>query len=289
MGAGRWAKGVVIERPGRPTPAVVRLVRRYAEPVVRLAHRPTLEGASHLPLRGPFLLVANHSAGLGLSEIMCLLVMYLREVGPERPLAAFALPLGFHVWPLSWAVRSIGAIPSSYEAAAEALAAGVPILMFPGGDHETLRPVWQANRVDFGGRVGFVRIARTAGVPIVPLGFRGSHYTAPMLLRSRALAWLLVLPLLIGSKRWGLSLLGAIGAALILAFVPAAWPLRVLLVWLWLSSPLTFVPWVPWTVRMRIGAPLTVAELFPDADGSEAELTRAAARVEAAVQALVTR
>lgn len=267
---------------------MVRLALRIIHPIVRLCHRATLEGTHHLPERAPFLLVANHSAGLGITEILSFIALYLRHVGPDRPLAGFALPLGFRVFPLSALLRAVGAIPSTYEAASQTLAAGVPILVFPGGDHETLRSLWQANRVDFGGRLGFLKIALAAGVPVVPLGIRGSHLTAPVLFRSRLLATLLVGPRLIGQKRWGVSLLGALGAAALLAFAPVSWPLRAALTWLWLGSALTFLPWIPWTLRMRIGAPITAADLFPaEARDGDAHLRRALGRVEAAVQALV--
>jgi len=228
---------------------------------------------------------------MGIAEIMTIVVMYLQEVGPDRPLAAFALPLGFRVYPVSAALRAIGAIPSTYDAAHRALAAGVPLLVFPGGDHETLRPIWQANRVDFGGRVGFLRIARAMGVPIVPLGIRGGHFTAPILFRSRILATLLVQPRLMGSKRWGLSLLAVIGAVVITMFVPLSPPLRALAVWLWLGSPFAFTPWVPWTLRLRIGAPIASTDLFPPetSRGTDDDLRLALPRVQAAVQALVDR
>jgi 1-acyl-sn-glycerol-3-phosphate acyltransferase len=85
-----------------------------------------------------------------------------------------------------------------------------------------LRPLWQYDRVDFGGRVGFLRIAREAGVPVVPLGIRGGHLTAPILFRSRALATLLVAPRLIGQKRRGVSLLGLLVAVAIMAAGPAS-------------------------------------------------------------------
>jgi 1-acyl-sn-glycerol-3-phosphate acyltransferase len=284
MGTARWAEGVEVESPGRVSATIVDIARRYVAPVLRLCHRPTLEGVENLPASGPYLLVANHSAGLGVAEILAFAVLYLRHVGAHRPLAGFAHPLGFRVFPLSRLLRAVGAVPSTYAAAAKTLAAGVPLLVFPGGDHETLRPIWQAHQVDFGGRVGFLRVARSAGVPVVPLGIRGAHFTAPMLLRSRALATLLVTPRLIGQKRWGISLLGLAGAAALAAWGPSAPWLRAALVWLWLGSPITFLPWVPWTLRMRVGAPLAPAELFA---GGDDELPLALARVEGAVRALV--
>jgi hypothetical protein len=152
-----------------------------------------------------------------------------------------------------------------------------------------LRPLWQYDRVDFGGRVGFLRIAREAGVPVVPLGIRGGHLTAPIHFRSRALATLLVAPRLIGQKRCGVSLLGLLVAVAVMAAGPASWWLRAALTGLFLGSPLSFLPWIPWTLRLRIGASLAPAALFPMREGTDAELRAALAQVEAAVQSLVDR
>lgn len=282
----RWAEGVVVEHPGRPSATAVRWVRRVFDPLVRVNHRPTLSGVEHLPTKGAFLLVANHSAGLGIAEILSFVVLYLRQVGPDRPLAGFAHPIAFNVFPVSSMLRHIGAVPSTYDAAERALGAGVPLLVFPGGDHETLRPIWQAHRVDFGGRVGFLKIARRAGVPIVPLGIRGGHFTGPVLVRSRWLAWVFIWPRLVGVKRWGVSLLGVIGAAVILGLVPWEWHWRAALVWLWLGSPFVYLAFVPWTLRFRIGEPIPPSDLFPDGEGEDA-LGRALALVEERVQNLV--
>ena len=284
-GAGFWVPRQIADHPGQVSPAIERFARA-AMPVLRVLFRPRLEGTENLPASGPYLLVANHSAGLGVAEIFCFAASYLTQLGPDKPLAGFALPLSFRVYPVSAMMASVGAIPSTYEAAEHTFAKGVPILVFPGGDYDTLRPIWRANLVDFGGRLGFLRMARKAGVPLVPLGIRGSHYTAPVLIRSQLLAWLLVQPRLVGQKRWGISGLGLLVAILIAALAPWSVPVKALVIWLWLGSPLVLMPWIPWTIRMRIGKPIANADLFgqgPEA-GSEAELRRALTVVEAAVQ-----
>ncbi|TVQ96082.1 MAG: hypothetical protein EA398_16430 [Deltaproteobacteria bacterium] len=263
MPASSFARHVVVTTPGRVSPRAVAVIRRLLAPLVRLCFRPTLEGTEHLPEDGPYLLVANHSAGVGAAELTSIATLWLNHFGTSKPLAGFALPVGFVVWPLSAIHREIGTIPSTYAAAHTALAQGVPVLVFPGGDHESLKPIWENHRVDFCGRVGFLRIARDAGVPIVPLGIRNGSWTAPILLRSRLLSILLVLPHLLGVKRWGLSLLGLIVAtalALTLPFGPLG---TALAIWIWLGSPLIFLPIVPATLRLRIGAPIPPAELFP--------------------------
>jgi 1-acyl-sn-glycerol-3-phosphate acyltransferase len=226
------------------------------------------------------MLVANHS-GMGLAEIMAIIVCWLTDVGTSRPIAAMVHPLSFHSFPAGRWMKRLGAIPSTQPAAKAALAAGIPVLVFPGGDHESMRPIWQAGQVQFAGRKGFLKIAREARVPIVPVGIRGSHYTAPILWRSdRVLSWLLVLPRLLGVRRYALTLSGLI------AFGPVlSWWLTAVLAWLWLVLPLNQLPYVPWTIRVEIGAPIRADELFPDE--SAATLDAAYERVQGEVQALV--
>ena len=47
---------------------------------------------------------------------------------------------------------------------------GAILLVYPGGDREVFRTWRDRNRIDFGGRLGFVRLALRTGVPVVPAG-----------------------------------------------------------------------------------------------------------------------
>jgi 1-acyl-sn-glycerol-3-phosphate acyltransferase len=224
---------------------------------------------------------------VALAELNSFMALYAERFGASRPLAGFVLPLSFLVWPISRVLPHIGAIPSTYAAAESTLAAGVPILVFPGGDYEVLRPLWQAHHVDFGGRLGFLRIAQKARVPIVPMGIRGSHFTAPPLVRSKLLAYLAVWPRFAGLKRWAITVLGVLGALAIFQWVPLAWPWRAVLAWAFMASPLALLPWVPWRIRMRIGPAIAPETLFDE--GGPDELLRALPIVEQAVQRLVSK
>jgi 1-acyl-sn-glycerol-3-phosphate acyltransferase len=287
VGKERWAERAPIARPGVASATAVRVLTRVVRPIVRIFHRATLEGTEHLPASGPFLLVSNHSGGIALAELHSFMALYAERFGRSRPLAGFVHPISFVAWPLSRLLPHVGAIPSTYAAAETTLAAGVPILVFPGGDHEAFRPFWQAYRVDFGGRLGFLRIAQKAHVPIVPMGIRGSHLTAPPLVRSRILSYLCVLPRLMGVKRWAITGLGVLGAAAIFAWVPLAWPWRALLAWAFIASPLSMLPWLPWRIRIRIGPPIAPETLFGNGSGDDGAVARALPIVEQAVQTLV--
>ncbi len=267
--------------PGRPQAKAVSRWRRFAAPLIRLAFRPKLFGTEHLSGDSAVMIVANHS-GLGLAEIMALVVCLLEKYGTDLRIAPMVHPISLNAWPAGGWMRRLGAIPSTYQDAEAALAAGFSILVFPGADHESMRPLWQANRVDFKGRQGFLKIAQAGNVPIVPLGIRGSHYTLPVLYRGGA--WLpraLVFPYLMGvRKRYPLTLAGVLGVAAMIVFGPIwTWWLTALLSLLVLGTPISQLPWIPWTIRMKFGPPMSLEQVFCDDD-----LARAVERVRAGVE-----
>lgn len=272
---------------GRPSRAGVFLVRFVIAPCVRLFFRPRLTGAESLPA-GPCLLVANHSGG-GTVDVLAFVTLWFAQFGTSRPTTGLAHPLVFFVPGAAWVVRSFGAVPSTYAHALAAFAKGVTVLVYPGGDHEGFRPIWQAKRVDWNGRQGFLRLAREAWVPVVPVGYQGTHFTAPVLWRSRALPWLLVVPRALGIKRLPVTLVSLVGLALILWFLPAThgWPTTLALAYLWTLCPISwFLPTIPWSVKMHLGQPISPEELF-GSRGSTGPLDESAERVRAAVEALV--
>ena len=253
---------VKVEQPGELNKAVYWWVLRPFRPLLYFFFRPQILNIDRLPTDRPFLLVSNHS--ISLSELPCFALKYIDLCGFDRKLAGFAHPFAFFLPPMSLLVPKLGAIPSTYTHAFDTLEKGVPILIFPGGDHESIRPFWQNNVVDFNQRKGFLKIARKARVPIVPMGIHGSHATCPILWRSEfVLPWLLVLPKLFGINRFPLSLLGLLGA---IAIVYSCWTAvgfwTLGLVWLWFASLLHFWPIIPRKVTYRIGKVVEHEQLF---------------------------
>lgn len=265
--------------PGRPTASVLRLCRLLG-PIVDLVYRSRMIGWENLPDR-PCLVVANHS-GCGQAEVYCL-VRRLLEREPRPPITAMAHPLAFYFPGVAAFMRGLGAIPSSYEDATAAFASGCSVIVFPGGDHEAFRPIWQAYQVDWNGRLGFLKLARKAGVPIVPLGIAGSHFTSPILWRSRLLPWLLVYPRLLGVRCLPVTLQWVAGAIALALAGPSVLTLHqtALAVAAWCFLPLaSFLPVVPWRIRFSLGPAVSPGEPGTPLDESYALVT---ARVQAEV------
>ena len=271
-------------RPGVISPFAIRFLTRLVLPVMKVLHRPSLKGEEHLPAE-PYLLVGNHPTTLGITDFPVFAALCAERFGATRRLAGFAHYTFFHAWPLSWLFPEIGAVPSTYEGAEHAIAEKAALIVFPGGDHEAFRPFWRADKVDLAGRLGFLRIARKAWLPVVPMGFHG--ITTPVLWRSSFLAWFFVWPRVSGVKRFGLTVLAVLGVAAILYFVPLAWPWRALLAWVFAGSPFALFPILPTTIRIRIGPPLSPETLFGSRDADDGVLSAALGRVEAAIQSQV--
>jgi 1-acyl-sn-glycerol-3-phosphate acyltransferase len=129
-------------------------------------------GLEHVPSAGPFLLVGNHQL-LGMQDLPTLVHELERRRGVRvRGLADnvhFAVPL----W-RDLLVR-MGAVRGTRENCAALLAAGEPVLVFPGGAREVYKRRGQEYELLWGKRTGFVRMAIQAGCPIVPFAAIGAE------------------------------------------------------------------------------------------------------------------
>jgi 1-acyl-sn-glycerol-3-phosphate acyltransferase len=143
------------------------------------------------PERGTVLLVANHSGGNVPPDTFVFTLAFCSYFGVERPFYQLAHNLVVQFPGLGW-LRKFGTVAANPENARLALASGAALLVYPGGDYEVFRPSWQRHVVDFGGRKGYVRLAREAGVPIVPVASVGGQETALFVNRGQWLAKLLM-------------------------------------------------------------------------------------------------
>jgi 1-acyl-sn-glycerol-3-phosphate acyltransferase len=154
--------------------------------------RGEVRGLGNIPDDGPVLLVGNHSGGNMTPDTIVFTLAFNTYFGVERAFYQLAHNL---VLSMPWlgSLRKFGTVAASPENARKALDADAALLVYPGGDHEVHRPVWERNRVDFDRRKGFIRLALSQNVPIVPVVSIGGQETALFLTRGERLARLLAL------------------------------------------------------------------------------------------------
>lgn len=150
---------------------------------VKAWFRSEVRNIDRVPLAGGALMVSNHSGGALAFDVPILAVAFFEEFGTDAPLYCLAHDSMF-IGPMATAMRRAGMVPATRANAAAVLESGAVTIVFPGGDHDTLRPTSKRNTIDFAGRTGYVRTALAAGVPIVPVVSIGGQETQLFLSRG---------------------------------------------------------------------------------------------------------
>ncbi len=226
---------------------------------VRRYHRLELSGELEAPME-PVLFVANHGFG-GIFDLNVFAILATFDaLKLDRPVTilthqvAWTLGVGKLLEPL-------GARPASRQAAADGFADAQHVLVLPGGDLDAFKGFEDRNKIVFGGRSGFARLAMDAGVPIVPIVTAGAGESLMVLSDGQRLARALrldktlrlkALPVTV-SLPWGLNV-GGVG---LLPYLP-----------------------LPTKLATRVLAPITA---LPDESAQEF-----ATRVETAMQEALT-
>lgn len=145
--------------------------------VAKLYFRAEVDGFENVPDE-PVLFVGNHSGGANIPDTFVFALAYNTYFTVEgRPLIALAHEVIMKVPVLGDMARKFGVVGADQEKAAELLGQGASVLVYPGGDVEALRPWRDRNRIVFNNRKGFLRLAHSCGVKIVPVVAHGGQET----------------------------------------------------------------------------------------------------------------
>jgi 1-acyl-sn-glycerol-3-phosphate acyltransferase len=160
--------------------------------IASIWYRGEVRGLGNIPESGPVLLVGNHSGGNMTPDTIIFTLAFSTYFGVERHFYQLAHNLVLSM-PGLGSLRKFGTVAASPRNSEKALESGAALLVYPGGDYEVHRPTWERNRVDFGNRKGFIRLALEQNVPLVPVVSIGGQETALFLSRGAGLARLLAL------------------------------------------------------------------------------------------------
>lgn len=204
------------------------LVRKLGIEFVRRYHRLEIDSAAP-QLDAPVLFVANHGFG-GIFDLNVFAMgAALEQLELTRPVTILTHQLAWtlKVGPL---LEPLGARPASHASAREAYENGHHVVVLPGGDLDAAKAWEDRNRIVFGGRAGFARLALEFGVPVIPIVTAGAGESLVVLSSGERLAHALrldkilrvkALPLSV-SLPWGVNL-GAVG---MLPYLPLPTKLR---------------------------------------------------------------
>ena len=213
----------------------------------------SIRGLEHVP-DGPVMMVCNHSGGTIAPDVWGLGTEWYRRFTLARPLYFLCHELMFVLPPFARAFERIGALRANHEVAKKILQAGHSLVVYPGAVEDVWRPYSKRYEIDFQGRSGFAKVAREAGVPMVPVAHAGSHEGLRVLTS-------------------GASFARAIGMYKIAR--AAIWPVSLMLPWGLAIGPLPHFP-PPGRYRYVVGKPIS-----PDAAETPEDV---AELVEAGVQ-----
>jgi 1-acyl-sn-glycerol-3-phosphate acyltransferase len=155
--------------------------------------RVRLLGVNNIPDNGAALLVGNHSGGIPYDGAM--LLHGVRREHPHhrhvRPLVAnFAFRSGW----MANVVARVGCVRASMENALPMLARGELVAVFPEGLKGVGKMYRERYRLARFGRGGFVRLAREAQVPLLPVAIIGAEEIHPVIGKITRLAEPLGIP-----------------------------------------------------------------------------------------------
>jgi len=182
--------------------------------------RVNLLGMENVPATGAALVVSNHSGGLPYDGAM--LIHAFRRCHPAhrayRPLVAnFAFRSRF----IAPVIARVGGVRASMENALALLGRGNLVGVFPEGLRGVGKLYRERYRLSHFGRGGFVRLARQAQVPIIPVAIVGAEEIHPVLGRLTTVARPLGLPYIPITPTF--PLLGPLG----LLPVPTKWSIQI--------------------------------------------------------------
>jgi len=255
-----------IDSLGNRDPELIDWLCRWLCPLLERYFRAEVRGVERIP-PGPGLYVGNHNSGLLTPDSFILGGAVYRVHGLEAVPYGLGHEVAIQLPLVHQIVVPLGAVRASHDTAHRLFQRGMKVIVYPGGDLEAMRPFRDRDRIVFGGRRGYIRLALREGVPIIPVVAAGAHATFIILDRRNWLA------------PFGLDRLLRI----------KVWPTTLSLPWgITLGAPLPYLP-LPTRILIEVLPPIRFDRRGAEAAGDEELVGECARQVETAMQGALTR
>jgi 1-acyl-sn-glycerol-3-phosphate acyltransferase len=234
------------------------IVLRRARPLLDLLYehywRIELHGIDQIPDAGPCLFVANRSGLLPYDGLMVSHAIWRMHpnLRPRFMVADWLITLPF----MQPYLARLGGVRACRENAERLIRSGDAVLVFPEGQKGAAKVFRERYQLKRFGRGGVVRVALETRVPIIPIGIVGAEEAHPILFK------------------WGTP-----GRVVGLPFLPVT-PTFPLL------GPLGIFP-LPTKWVIRIGEPISISHLAPDAARDELLISRMNEELRSQIQLLI--
>lgn len=240
------------------TPVLGRLLSRYFRAEVR--------GLGNIPA-GAALYVGNHNMGMLSLDTVIFCAEALSYHGPDALPFGLAHDMAVMLPLVRDFITSVGGVRATQENASRIFSAGKKAMVYPGGGLDAMRSFKNRNRIVFGGRTGYIRLALREKVPIVPVVAAGAHSAYIVLSDGSRFARMLRLDKLLRAD---------------------VWPLTLSLPWGLTFGPVPF--FIPWPSRILISVmePVTFSRTGPGAARDAQYVRECADKVEFAMQRRLT-
>jgi 1-acyl-sn-glycerol-3-phosphate acyltransferase len=235
--------------PEYPEPELLDAALNLACWLSKYYFRTTVHDVERFPSDTPVLLVGNHNGGIMPLDALFAINEIREHLGKENVVHPLVHDFAYLAPRVAKSAKRMGILRAKRENAMDALRAGRHVLVYPGGDEDAFRTFQERNRVILAERHGFIQLAASAGVPIVPLVSAGLQESFLVLSKGRAIGQKLGLKKILRTEIFPIAL--SLPWGLAPAFAP-------------------FLP-LPTSIEMCFGEPIRV-----DADPGDEEAMTAA-------------
>jgi 1-acyl-sn-glycerol-3-phosphate acyltransferase len=250
---------------------LIKVLKFALWPMIRHIFQLKIEGLENVPLKGPLLFVSNHNIGALLESHSSLFILQ-DKLGPNSIVYGFTHPSIFKVPGMKHYFELIGAVPATYKVADEVFKNGHSLMIFPGGNRQALRSIWNYRDNNFRWSHGWAKIAFEHNVPVIPISFKGSHFVNPVLLSGEWISKILILPWVLGLKWTSISIgqiLSSIVSFYLLKLIHAPIFLNIVITYLvFVLTPLSLI--FPYPIKIKIHPPLNPKNFQDQASLEEA-------------------
>lgn len=224
-------------------PLIIKALKACLKPYIKGYFRLEIIKKEELK-KIPTLYVSNHNIG-ALIESHSILFEVDERFDGSHVVFGFTHPSIFRVPIIKNYYEWVGAVPATYDVAREVFSSKNSLLIFPGGNKQALRSVFDYKKNSFRDTHGWAKIALENKVDVVAITFKGSHFVNPVFFQSQLLSKILILPWALGLKWLSVSLGQILMCALFVYLMNllsvAWWIVLPLAIFVFSITPLTII------------------------------------------------